>query len=67
MSGMDRNNAAVVVVQLCFSWLSIRLDAIGAAVLCFIVGLAVATKGFVPAGWLGLALAYAIELSMYVF
>jgi ATP-binding cassette subfamily C (CFTR/MRP) protein 1 len=26
---MDANNACVVVVQLCFSWLSIRLDAIG--------------------------------------
>lgn len=64
MHGMDRNNAAVIVVQLCFSWLSIRLDAIGACVLCFVVGLTVATKDFVPAGWLGLALAYAIELSM---
>lgn len=68
LEAMDMNNACVIIVQLCFSWLSIRLDIIGAVVLFFIVLLTVLTRheNFVPAGWLGLALAFAIELTGFL-
>lgn len=44
---MDLNNGCVLVGQLCFCWLSFRLDILGASILCFIVALAVLTEGMV--------------------
>ena len=43
------------------NWLGIRLDVLGGIVSAFVAGLALATKdvgtsGFIPAGWVGLAL-----------
>jgi len=66
MHKMDENNAHMMMIQLCFSWLTIRLDAIGAVVFCFIVAIAVATKDFISAGWLGLALSFAVELTSFM-
>lgn len=57
----DVNNASYQLVQLVNNWLGIRLDILGGFVSAFVAGLALATKdvgssGFIPAGWVGLAL-----------
>ena len=41
---MDANNSCVVMVQLCFSWLGLRLDALGASIYFFVALLAIYTK-----------------------
>ena len=57
-NGYDVNNASYQLVQQTGNWLGIRLDIIGGVISAFIAGLALATVdyGFIPAGWVGLAL-----------
>lgn len=61
-------NASYVLVQLTNSWLGVRLDLLGGFIGAFIGGVAVATKSadFIPAGWLGLALSYAVEVTQFL-
>jgi hypothetical protein len=55
-------------VQLVGLWLGIRLDVLGGLIGGIIAGLAVATQdsNFVPAGFLGLALTYSIEVTGFL-
>lgn len=64
----DDMNAAYVLVQLINYWLSLRLDVMGGAIAAFVGAVAVGTLeyGFIPAGWLGLALSYSIEMTTYL-
>mmetsp|Transcript_5471 Transcript_5471/g.6020 ORF Transcript_5471/g.6020 Transcript_5471/m.6020 type:complete len:1426 (+) Transcript_5471:82-4359(+) len=64
----DNMNASYMLVDLTNSWLGVRLDILGGLIGAFIGGLAVATQsiGFIPAGWLGLALSYAIEVTQFL-
>lgn len=64
----DNMNSSYILVQLCSYWLGLRLDILGGLIAAFIGGLAVATSstGFIPAGWLGLALSYAIEVTGFL-
>jgi hypothetical protein len=50
------------------NWLGSRLDLLGGLIGAFIGGIAVATQstGFIPAGWLGLSLSYAIEVTGFL-
>jgi len=65
-SGLDKMNASYSLVQLTNYWLGIRLDFVGAVMSTFIAGFAVGTSGFLPAGWIGLALSYSIELTGFL-
>jgi ATP-binding cassette subfamily C (CFTR/MRP) protein 1 len=64
----DTMNASYILLQLTNNWLGLRLDILGGLVGAFIGGLAVATLSvdFIPAGWLGLALSYAIEVTGFL-
>lgn len=64
----DTMNASYMLVQLTSNWLGLRLDLLGGMIGAFIGGIAVATQssGFIPAGWLGLALSYAIEVTGFL-
>ena len=64
----DNMNASYILVQLAGYWLALRLDIMGGLVAFFIGGVAVGTieTGFIPAGWLGLALSFAIEMTAYL-
>jgi ATP-binding cassette subfamily C (CFTR/MRP) protein 1 len=64
----DTMNASYILIQLVSSWLSLRLDILGGFIGAFIGGLAVATysSSFIPAGWLGLALSYSIEVTNFL-
>lgn len=64
----DTMNASYILIQLVSSWLSLRLDILGGFIGAFIGGLAVATysSNFIPAGWLGLALSYSIEVTNFL-
>ena len=64
----DTMNSSYILIQLVNYWLGLRLDVLGGFVGAFIGGVAVATssKGFIPAGWLGLALSYSIEVTNYL-
>jgi len=64
----DIMNASYVLVQLTNSWLGVRLDLLGGFIGAFIGGVAVATKSvdFIPAGFLGLALSYAVEVTQFL-
>lgn len=64
----DNMNASYLLVQLTNYWLGLRLDLLGGLIGAFIGGVAVATIStqFIPAGWLGLALSYAIEVTNFL-
>ena len=64
----DNFNASYMLVYMCNFWLGLRLDFLGGLISAFIGGVAVATAktGFIPAGWLGLALSYAIEVTGFL-
>jgi ABC-type multidrug transport system fused ATPase/permease subunit len=64
----DNMNASYVLVQLASYWLALRLDVMGGLIGMFIGAVAVGTleTGFMPAGWLGLALSYSIEVTSYL-
>jgi len=64
----DNMNASYVLVQLASYWLALRLDVMGGLIGAFIGAVAVGTleTGFIPAGWLGLALSYSIEVTSYL-
>jgi len=61
----DINTVPGVYQMVSGQWLAIRLDFIGAFVTFFLGALAVASQsnGFIPAGFLGLGLSYAITLT----
>lgn len=65
-ASFDNMNSSYVQLQLISNWLALRLDALGGLVGAFVAGVAVATAGFIPAGWLGLALSYSIEVTGYL-
>jgi ABC-type multidrug transport system fused ATPase/permease subunit len=64
----DTMNSSYILVQLTNFWLGLRLDVLGGLMGAFIGGVAVATSssGFIPAGWLGLALSYSIEVTSFL-
>ncbi len=61
-------NAAYLLTQLTNYWLGLRLDIMGGLIGAFVGGIAVATSSanFIPAGWLGLALSYSIEVTGFL-
>jgi ATP-binding cassette subfamily C (CFTR/MRP) protein 1 len=67
-SSFDNMNASYILVQLSNYWLSLRLDIMGGLVAMFVGAVAVGTldRGFISAGWLGLALSYSIEMTTYL-
>lgn len=67
-ASFDKMNASYILVQLASNWLGLRLDVLGGLMGAFVGGVAVATysTGFIPAGWLGLALSYSIEVTNYL-
>jgi ATP-binding cassette subfamily C (CFTR/MRP) protein 1 len=67
-SSFDDFNACYMLVYMCNYWLGLRLDLLGGLIAAFIGGVAVGTasSGFIPAGWLGLALSYAIEVTGFL-
>jgi len=64
----DKMNASYSLVNLCNFWLGLRLDLLGGLIGAFVGGIAVATAStnFIPAGWLGLALSYSIEVTGFL-
>jgi len=64
----DKMNASYILVQLSSYWLALRLDVMGGIIGAFIGAVAVGTleSGFIPAGWLGLALSFSIEVTSYL-
>ena len=64
----DGFNASWMLVYMANYWLGLRLDFLGGLISAFIGGVAVATvkTGFIPAGWLGLALSYSIEVTGFL-
>jgi ATP-binding cassette subfamily C (CFTR/MRP) protein 1 len=67
-TSFDNMNASYILVQLAGYWLALRLDLIGGLIAMFISGVAVATleSGFIPAGQLGIALSFSIEMTSYL-
>ena len=67
-SSFDKFNACYNVQQMCNYWLGLRLDILGGFIGFFVGAVAVGTAkyGFIPAGWLGLALSYAIEVTGFL-
>lgn len=67
-NSFDNFNASYNLVYMCNYWLGLRLDLLGGIISAFIGGVAVGTadSSFIPAGWLGLALSYAIEVTGFL-
>jgi len=68
IDSFNTHNASYTLVQLVNNWLGLRLDFLGGFISFFIGAVAVGTKGsgFIPAGFLGLALSYSIEVTGYL-
>ncbi|KAL7540817.1 hypothetical protein ACHAXR_012685 [Thalassiosira sp. AJA248-18] len=66
----DKFNALFSTIQLANFWLGLRLDLMGGSIGAIIGGVALATStdgvNFIPAGWVGLALSYSIEVTGYL-
>ena len=64
----DTMNVSYLLVQLTSFWLGVRLDVMGSFLSVCIAAVALGTHSadFIPAGWLGLALSYSIEISNYL-
>ncbi|KAL3808375.1 hypothetical protein ACHAXA_005346 [Cyclostephanos tholiformis] len=64
----DQFNGLYSAVQQANFWLGLRLDVLGGSIGMIIGGIALATKdsNFIPAGWVGLALSYSIEVTGYL-
>jgi ABC-type multidrug transport system fused ATPase/permease subunit len=65
-ASFDNMNSSYVQLQLISNWLGLRLDTLGGVIGAFVAGVAVAASGFIPAGWLGLALSYSIGITGYL-
>lgn len=65
-SCVDGNSIANVTQQIASQWLAIRLDLIGALISFFIAVVAAASPGFIPPGFLALALTYSFQLTTYL-
>uniref|UniRef100_A0A7S2SAV0 ATP-dependent transporter ycf16 n=1 Tax=Eucampia antarctica TaxID=49252 RepID=A0A7S2SAV0_9STRA len=67
-NSFDKMNSSFNLVNLCNQWLGLRLDFLGGLIGAFVAGVAVATakSNFIPAGWLGLALSYSIEITGFL-
>jgi len=67
-NSFDNMNASYILVQLAGYWLALRLDIMGGLISMFIGLVAISTldSGFIPAGWLGLALSYSIEVTSFL-
>lgn len=63
---IDSNSIANVMQQLASSWLSLRLDLIGASVSFFIAALAAGASGFIPAGFVAVGLSYSFQLTSFL-
>jgi len=64
----DKFNALYTSIQQANYWLGLRLDVLGGSVGAIIGAVALATNkyNFIPAGWVGLALSYSIEVTGYL-
>jgi len=67
-NSFSKLNASYYLIQVSNLWLGLRLDVLGGIIAAFVGGIAVATssRNFIPAGWLGLALAYSIEVTAFL-
>jgi len=63
-NSLNKFNSSCNLFYLTNLWIGLRLDLIGYIICAFIAGLVLATMstGFIPAGWVGLALSFAIEI-----
>ena len=64
----DTFNSLYSAIQQANYWLGLRLDVLGGSIGAIIGGVALATNryDFIPAGWVGLALTYSIEVTGYL-
>ena len=67
-TSFDNFNASYNLVYMANYWLGLRLDFLGGLIGAFIGAVSVATAkyDFIPAGWLGLALSYSIEVTGFL-
>lgn len=68
-ASFDKMSASYILVQVVSQWLALRLDVLGGMVGFFIGAFAMGTRNSayaIPAGWVGLALNYSIELTGYL-
>lgn len=72
-SFVRRNHAAInantvpsLLLSLSSSWLAMRLDSIGALLAFGVAAVAAATTGFIPAGWVGVGLSTALEMTAFL-
>ena len=64
----DVHNTSYMLTQLVGQWLGLRLDIIGGFIASFVAAVSVGTSGFnfIPAAWLGIGLAFSIEITGYL-
>jgi ATP-binding cassette subfamily C (CFTR/MRP) protein 1 len=65
-ANFDIFNTSGLILAFSFNWLALRLEIIGSTTMAFIAAVAIYNEKFVPAGWIGLALAFAVELTSYL-
>lgn len=63
---LDANTVPFLLMSFASFWLSLRLDAIGAVLAFGVAAVAAAGQGFVPAGWVGVGLSTALEMTTFL-
>jgi ABC-type multidrug transport system fused ATPase/permease subunit len=65
-SAINANSVPYILSNLASQWLAMRLDAIGAVIAFGVAAVAAATTGFIPAGWVGIGLSTALEMTAFL-
>jgi ATP-binding cassette subfamily C (CFTR/MRP) protein 1 len=65
-AAVNANTVPALLLSLSSSWLAMRLDSIGALLAFGVAAVAASTTGFIPAGWVGVGLSTALEMTAFL-
>ncbi|KAA0165442.1 hypothetical protein FNF27_07645 [Cafeteria roenbergensis] len=65
-AAIDLNSVPYLTLQVASQWLAMRLDTIGALLAFGVAAVAAATTNFIPAGWVGIGLSTALEMTAFL-
>jgi len=65
-AAVNANSVPYLLLNIASQWLAMRLDSIGALLAFGVAAVAAGTTGFIPAGWVGIGLSTALEMTAFL-